>query len=400
MMSVRGIAALGLVVALAVGCRSSSPTTSLENIPTAGSPGAYALGPGATLGSPEAGPRRVFGLDPPGLLDPGSDALPMPSRSMVPTEGHQTTIDRVMGRVNKDIITLSEVQELAQPLIMRIRDQLPPERQEKEVRKAQSIVLDRIIDQRLQVQQAERLGVAVAERELDEAVADVIAKNNISPEQLDVLLGREGLTMDQYRKKLREQIVRRRVFTFEVVSRVQVSEVDVRDFYREHLQEFVPPPAVAVSQVFLALPSDGDEAARQAVHEKAARILKAIEQGEPLEELARAHSEDPTAARGGKVGRFAKGDMVPDLDKVAFEMREGEVRGPIVTDRGLHVLKVDRRWGDKPLPLDRIASKIRARLLSERRQERYKEWMESLRADAFIERADLGKVPVDGGQAR
>lgn len=321
----------------------------------------------------------------------------MPSRSVVPTGARQTTIDRVMGRVNTDIITLSEVQELAQSIILRIRNELPPERHEKEIRKAQSIVLDRIIEQRLQVQQAERLGVAVSERELDEAVADVIAKNNISPEQLDALLGREGLTMDQYRQKLKDQIVRRRIFNFEVTSRVQLSDADVRDYYREHAQEFIPPPAVAVSQVFLALPSNGDEAARRAVHEKAARVLKALEEGEPLPELARAYSEDPTGALGGKIGRFAKGDMVPGLDKVAFEMREGEIRGPIVTDRGLHVLKVDRRWGDKPIPLEEIASRIRSVLLSQRRQERYKEWMETLRKDAFIERADLGQVPVDGG---
>ncbi|MDA2917711.1 hypothetical protein MYX64_12885, partial [Nitrospinae bacterium AH_259_B05_G02_I21] len=98
------------------------------------------------------------------------------------------------------------------------------------------------------------LGIAVSERELDEAVADVIAKNNISPEQLDVLLGREGLTMDQYRQKLKDQIVRRRIFNFEVTSRVQLSDADVRDYYREHAQKFIPPPAVAVSQVFLALP--------------------------------------------------------------------------------------------------------------------------------------------------
>ncbi len=397
MRGARAVAALGLVVVLAAGCRPSSPTTSLEKIPVAGSPGAYAWGPDTTF-SPQAGePRRTFGLDPPGLLSSGSGALPLPSSSMVPTGGRQTTIDRVMGRVNKDIITLSEVQELAQPLIMRIRNELPPERHEKEIRKAQSIVLDRIIEQRLQIQQAERLGVAVSERELDEAVADVIAKNNISPEQLDVILGREGLTMDQYRQKLEDQIVRRRIFNFEVTSRVQLSDADVRDYYREHAQKFIPPPAVAVSQVFLALPSNGDEAALRAVHEKAAWVLKALEEGEPLPELARAHSEDPTGARGGKIGRFAKGDMVPGLDKVAFEMREGEIRGPIVTDRGLHVLKVDRRWGDKPIPLEGVAPRIRSVLLSQRRQERYEEWMEALRKDAFIERADLGQVPVDGG---
>ncbi|MDV2494857.1 MAG: peptidylprolyl isomerase [bacterium] len=397
MRGARAVAALGLVLVLAAGCRPSSPTTSLGKIPVAGSPGAYAWGPDTAL-SPWAGePRRTFGLDPPELLSPGSGALPLPSRSVVPTGARQTTIDRVMGRVNTDIITLSEVQELAQSIILRIRNELPPERHEKEIRKAQSIVLDRIIEQRLQVQQAERLGVAVSERELDEAVADVIAKNNISPEQLDALLGREGLTMDQYRQKLKDQIVRRRIFNFEVTSRVQLSDADVRDYYREHAQEFIPPPAVAVSQVFLALPSNGDEAARRAVHEKAARVLKALEEGEPLPELARAYSEDPTGALGGKIGRFAKGDMVPGLDKVAFEMREGEIRGPIVTDRGLHVLKVDRRWGDKPIPLEEIASRIRSVLLSQRRQERYEEWMETLRKDAFIERADLGQVPVDGG---
>ncbi|MFQ5893251.1 MAG: peptidylprolyl isomerase [Nitrospinota bacterium] len=265
------------------------------------------------------------------------------------------------------------------------------------MRRVQSRVLDRIIDQRLQIQHAERLGVEVSDRELDEAVADVIAKNNLTPEQFDTLLAREGVPMDQYREKLREQIVRRRAFNFEVVSRVQVSDADVRDYYRDHLKEFIPSSEVALSQILIASPADEDGTAREAVQQKVARVLEALERGEPFAEVARAHSDDPTGSRGGQVGRFARGEMLPELDKVAFEMREGEIRGPIPTDRGLHVLKVDRRWGDKPLPLEQVGGRIRAKLLSERRQERYREWMEALRADAFIERADLGKVPADGG---
>ena len=77
-------------------------------------------------------------------------------------------------------------------------------------------------------------------------------------------------------------------------------------------------------------------------------------------------------------------------------MLEGEIRGPIATDRGYHVLKVDKRWGDKPLPLERIAPEIRAKLLDLKREERYNEFIESLRGDTFIERADLGKAPAEG----
>ena len=393
----RCAAALGLVIAMAFGCGRTATTTSrLEDIPEASGLGVPYRGLSPTLGTVDEGPRRIFGIEPPELLPPGSEELPLPSRVTVLKGERPKTIDRVLGRVNKDIITLSEVQELAQPFIARIRSQVPPERQEEEIRRVQSALLDRIIDLRLQVQLAERLGVEASDKDLDEAVADVMANNNMTPEQFDLLLAREGITIDQYREKLREQIVRRRVYNFEVVSRVQVSDADVQDYYLSHIKEFIPPPAVEISQIFIALPANGDEAALREVDQKVAGVMAALERGEPLGVVARAKSDDPTGSRGGRVGRFKRGEMVPDLEKVAFEMREGEIRGPIATDRGFHVLKVDKRWGDKPLPLEQIASQIRAKLLDLRRGERYKEWIETLRGDAFIERADLGKAPAEG----
>ena len=403
MRRVKGWAALGPVflfvfVLLAAGCRgSTSPTTNLEDVPVAGSPSAYSWGGSSTLEGLSERPPDTLRPAPPEPLPPDEESMPLPSRFMAPGQGRQTTIDRVVGRVNKDIITLSEVQELAQPLIARLPKRMPRERREEEIRKIQNMVLDRIIDNRLQIQQAERLGVAVSDKELDEAVSSVMARNNLTPEQFDALLEREGLTMDQYREKIKDQILRRRVYRFEIISQVQVSDADVRDYYEDHLDKFVPPKAVALSQIFVALPVDGDELARRAARQKTDLILAALKQGEPFAEVARLQSEDPTAQRGGKLGRFAPGEMLPALEKVAFEMREGEIRGPIKTDRGLHFIKVDRRWGDRPMPLEKVANKVRAFLLAKKRKERYRRWLERLRGDAFIERVDLSKKLAAGG---
>jgi peptidyl-prolyl cis-trans isomerase SurA len=390
--------AVGLALALLGGCRSSaSPTTSLEEIPAAGSPGASSWSTASSLEGLPEGQRKPFGPEPPELFFDEQQELPLPSRSMLPGQGPQKTIDRVVGRVNKDIITLSEVQELAQPLIARIPPAMPSEQRKVEILKVQNMVLDRIIDQRLQHQSAQRLGVSVSEKELEDAVFDVMARNNLTPEQFGALLQREGLSIQLYRKKIEEQIVRRRVFNFEVASRVQVSDTDVRDYYIDNPKDFTPQPAVSLSQIFIAVPSNGDDLARLAAREKARLILTALKKGEPFAVVARAHSEDPTKSRGGKLGRFTRGDMLPALEKVAFKMSEGEIRGPIVTDRGLHFIKIDRKWGDKPLPLEEVQQKVKVFLLSKKRNERYREWMEVLRRDAFIERVKLQIEPAKGG---
>lgn len=392
--------ALGLAaVLLLFGCRSpKSPTTSLEDIPRAG--GMYAPAPGASvsdLSSLQGSSATPFGLEPPSLPLSEQEEIPLPSRRMLPEHGRQMTIDRVVGRVNKDIITLSEVQELAQHLTARIPPDWPEEKRREEVLKIQNVVLDRIIEQRLQIQHAERLGVLASDKELDDAVLEVMAKNNLRPEQFEALLKREGLTMQQYRDKIQEQIVRRRVYDFEVMGQVQVSDADVKDYYLDHIDQFIPPPAVLLSQIFINLPSNGDEIARQAARKKADLVLESLRQGEPFSEVARSMSEDPSKLQGGKLGRFAKGEMLPKLEEVAFQMREGEIRGPIDTDRGLHLIKVDQRWGDKPLPLETVSDRVRAFILNNKAKERYQSWMEVLRGDAFIERVDLRKLPPNGG---
>ena len=390
--------ALALVVLLAAGCRSpSSPTTSLKDVPTAGSPGATVWSQATSLEGLPEGPRKPFGPEPPELLFGETEEYPLPSRTMVPGQGVQKTIDRVVGRVNKDIITLSEVQELAQPIIARIPPNWPEERRKQEMLVVQNAILNKIIDHRLQAQYAKRLGVAVEARELDEAVADVMAKNNLAPEQFDALLAREGLSMEQYRGKIEEQIVRRRVYSFEIISRVQVSDSEVKDFYMDNIKQFVPPSAIALSQIFIALPPNGDEVARLAAHKKAELVLDTLKKGEPFAMVARAHSEDPTSGRGGLLGRFAPGEMIPDLEEAAFAMSEGEIQGPLPTGRGLHFIKVDKKWGDKPVPLEQIHEKVKQVLLNKRRNERYLEWMETLRGDAFIERVNLVSASAGRG---
>lgn len=390
--------ALGLILALLGGCRSpASPTTSLEEIPAAGSPGASSWSASSSLESLPEGQRKPFGPEPPEMLFGEPEELPLPSRSMVPGQGAQKTIDRVVGRVNKDIITLSEVQELAQPVIASLPPDVPPEKRKEEIPKILNMVLDRIIDQRLQIQHAQRLGVAVLDKELDEAVFDVMARNNLTPEQFDALLAREGLSIEQYREKIKEQIIRRRVFNFEIVSRVQVSDVDVRDYYVDNPKSFTPPPAVVLSQIFISLPRNGDELAHLAAQKKARLVLEILKKGEPFASVARELSEDPTRSHGGKLGRFNKGEMIPALEKVAFQMSEGEIRGPIATDRGLHFIKLDKKWGDKPLSLGEVKTKVKEYLMKKKQSERYLEWMEVLRGDAFIERVNLQNSPDGGG---
>jgi peptidyl-prolyl cis-trans isomerase SurA len=390
------LGALGLAVVLLAGCRGGkTPTTRLGEIPEAPSVGFGSLEGLETSAQGQAtGPPEIFKPGPPEMED-----LPTVGRALLSRPRLPKTIDRVVAQVNSDIITLSEVQELAQPIIAQIRAKVPKERQDEQIRKLLSKVLDQLIDHRLQIQQAKRLGIVVEEKELDAAVADVMAKNNLTREQFDRLLEREGLTLEQYREKLRDQILRRRVYNFEVVSRVQVSEAEVRDAYYERLEEFLPEPAVELSQIFVAFSPDGDESSRQEAYRRCEELLEALRQGEPFWELARAHSEDPTAAQGGRLGRFKKGDLLPALEEVAFSMEEGEIRGPIATERGLHLIKLDRRLGDKPLPLEEVAPRIRTQLLRAKRQERFEQWMRSLRQEAFIERAEIEQELPEAGES-
>jgi peptidyl-prolyl cis-trans isomerase SurA len=294
-------------------------------------------------------------------------------------------IDRIVARVNEDVITLSELQEEGLPLFERLRETYRGQELEHQVRQAEREFLDQLILKRLQLQYANQIGLTASESDINAALKDVLARNNLTQDQLIDLLTKEGLTLQDYKDRIREQIVLARLMNQTVRSRVSVDAREVEAYYETHADEFNQPDEVKVRHIFFRLDPATDPSQRGAVLDRAQRVLEEARNGSDFASLAQRYSEDATAPIGGDLGIIRRGQALPAFEEVIFTMREGEISEVIRTPNGLHIVKVEATATGSSRPLAEVKAEIERRLMQTKMEKRFQDWTNELRDRAFIE---------------
>lgn len=162
-------------------------------------------------------------------------------------------------------------------------------------------------------------------------------------------LEREGLTLEKLKRRFRSQVKRellKQKLIDKLVSQVKVSDGEVRSFYEGH-KDSLPPQKEAVRVSHILLTVEPSPQTQTMVLERAKKVLQMLKGGEDFAQLAKEYSDDPSASSGGELGWFARGDMVPEFDQVAFYLQVGEISDLVRTRFGYHIIKVQEREGDR-----------------------------------------------------
>ncbi len=282
-------------------------------------------------------------------------------------------LDKVVATVDHDAVTLSE-----------IRDEVGRERSadtpENERKAAENLIEKKLVDK-----EAQRLGIVVSEEDVDDAVQDVMRKNGMTLEDLKKNIATQGLTLVQYRDRLRAQIEKARIIGKELRQRVTVSDEEMRSYYQAHTDLFSQPEEARIQHIFLKVPPGADERQKKAVRARAEEILKDVKAGKDFSRLARIHSEDAnTADRRGDLGFVKRGELQSGFDRVAFSLKPGQA-GLVETPYGYHVVRVIDRRPPRVVPYDDVADQVRESLIQAKAEKVFHEWVGELKQKAVIE---------------
>ncbi len=152
------------------------------------------------------------------------------------------------------------------------------------------------------------------------------------------------------------------------VDAVRVTEDEVKAFYEAHKDELDGGETVNASHILV----DSEE--------KANEILAAINAGEiTFEDAARAHSSCPSSAEGGSLGDFGRGQMVPEFDSACFEMEVGETRGPVKTQFGYHLIRLNGKKAAETIPYADIRAQLQEQVLRDKQQAAYQSKINQLK---------------------
>ncbi|HVP62456.1 MAG TPA: peptidylprolyl isomerase [Myxococcaceae bacterium] len=296
-------------------------------------------------------------------------------------------VDRVAAVVNNDVVTLSEVEKRAAPELARVDQEFTgPDRAQRRAA-ALKKTLDTMIDEKLVDNELRELKVTIGDKEVDAAVDEVKKSYNLTDDQLQQAVLREGFSMAEYREQMRKQIGRYKLISEKVRKNVKVSEADVQTEYDRMTRAEGEDYEVHVRHILIAVPRNASQAQVEQGRRKASAVAEEARQpGVDFAGLAKKRSEGSSSSDGGDLGFFKRGTMVPEFERVAFNLKTGDVSDPVRTQFGWHVLKLEeiRKLGMKPLA--ELRPEIEERLRRQQAERLTSQYMETLRNAAVVEK--------------
>jgi peptidyl-prolyl cis-trans isomerase C len=223
----------------------------------------------------------------------------------------------------------------------------------------------------LALAEADRLGVNVTPEEVEAALRE--HRRDYPVDAFEQMLKAQGVTLEDWRRDLEEGLLMEKVVRQAVYTTVVVTESEVEDYYREHRDEFDRPAQVRARQIVVASKEEGQ------------RALGRLRQGEPFVEVARQSSLSPDAEEGGDLGFFSRGEMPPEFDAIVFTLPVGRLSNLVQSEYGFHLFLVEERREALRLPLSAVRDDIRDKLLAEKEERAYQQWLQNLRGRATIE---------------
>ncbi|MEO6804045.1 MAG: peptidyl-prolyl cis-trans isomerase [Granulicella sp.] len=291
-------------------------------------------------------------------------------------------VEDAVVRVNDQIINSSDVE--------RARDQLAQELQQSHASPADSAereknMLRDLIDQQLLLSRGKELGLN-ADAEVIRRLDEIRKQNKMdSMEELEKAARQQGVSFEDFKANIRNQIITQQVVRDEVGRKLQMTAGQEQAYYDAHKQEFAQPEQVRLSEILIPTAADANDAAIAQAQTKAAEVETKLKAGSPFEDLAKTYSGGPTAAQGGDLGQpYKRGALAKVLEDQTFDLKVGQFTAPIRTRQGFVILKVTAHDAAGVPPLKEIEPQIQEAIYTEQMQPALRAYLTKLREDAYI----------------
>lgn len=307
-------------------------------------------------------------------------------------------VDGIAAQVGSDVVLVSEVLLMAEPAEKAMREKGAPE---SEIAKLRADALERVIEWRLIEQVVRKSELYASDEEIDQTIEAIAGENKLTPEQLRASVESHGMSYDDYREQIKQEIERRKVVQAMVASRVRVEDDEVEKLYAQRFSEQPEGGnAVHVRQILVTYGKQvGRDSATACQMASAARDR--IAGGESFESVASQVSE-VAPQRGGDIGWIHEEDLASWMASVLNALPEGGSSDVVELPFGCTVLQLVERKVFTPITFEEAKPRLRQELFEQRMDEAYQEWMETLRENTYIERkghfadASTFSGPIDG----
>ena len=330
---------------------------------------------------------------PSGSVPPSAAAPAAAPATSQPSD--MTVVEDIIARINNSIISRSDLQRSEDQLKAeqsKTDPSVPPDNQPQE-----KDLLRDLIDAQLLTQKADELGIS-ADTDVIKRLDDLRKQMHAdSMEDLEKAAQAQGVSFEDFKQNLKNQILTQKVVQQEVGAHINVTQQEIQEFYDQHKTEMQRPEQVRLSEILIstkpAAPETGSAASPEASTDavvaqakaKADAIYAQLVKGAKFDELAKKNSNGPTAADGGDLEYFKRGTLSKQLEDQVFGLKAGQFTEPIRTNQGWVILEVTEHQSEGVPPLKEVEPQIQERLYMTKMQPALREYLTKLRENAFID---------------
>ena len=306
-----------------------------------------------------------------------------------PENAGETTADSVAVTVNDADITESQVDKEIKPQLERLTAQaaqMPPAFLEQYKTQIRQQALERMVVEKLLDQEVKQINLQVTDEEVMKKIEEMAAQQSppLSMEDFKALIEAYGQSLEEVKERIRKGSSYQKIVEAQFEGKINITEEDAKKFYDENPKEFETPEQVRASHILIAIkPTDSNDVKAEA-KQKIEQLLKQVQNDADFAQLAKENSTCPSSEKGGDLGFFGKGQMVPAFEKVAFELKPGQVSDVVETRFGYHIIKVDDRKDASTKSFEEEKDGIINNLENKKKGEIAKLYIESLKAPAKI----------------
>ncbi len=295
-------------------------------------------------------------------------------------------IDKVAAIVNDEVITSSDLDSA-------IKRKANDERKNGDLIFRRE-VLDSLIDEALFAQLVSKANIKVKDDELARAIANVLHQNRMTLPELQKEVASKGMTYDEYKDDVREEIMQIKYVNQVIGPQVKISDQDLRDYYQRHQEKFRASQKAHIAMIALLLSGLTTKEEFEGVREEAFDIVAKAKRGTSFAKLAKQYSKGPNSESGGDLGMVDMKDLPPVISGTVRSLGVGDISNPFVSGSSVVIIKLISLPELSASDFDRLRDEIYSALYDERIDDTLQSYLRRERQKAFVEIRSTVKQPA------
>jgi peptidyl-prolyl cis-trans isomerase SurA len=279
--------------------------------------------------------------------------------------------DRIVAIVNTELIMLSDVKHEFRAEQERLSRELPGSNLAQQLKTAEYMALTKLIERKLQLQEAKTKRVEVSDLEVQQALTQLKQQDK----SLDP-------TNPNDVRSVRDQLILMRVVDQHIRGNITVGDSEIKRYYQEHREQFAFPEEYQLSQIIIT-PRSSDGLADALT--KARRAMDDLKRGEKFEDVALQYSDGANSLHGGRLGLVRQGELWPVLEQAVARLVPGGISDIIESPEGVHIIRMDDRKPKQFRPYEDVRRQIQELVYQQKSADMYESWLADLKNKAYIE---------------